>query len=38
MVTCEDPSDTYAHSALCLIAEVLSPSTTSIDRGEKRLA
>jgi Uma2 family endonuclease len=28
MVTCEDPSDTHAHS----------PSTTSIDRGEKRLA
>jgi Uma2 family endonuclease len=38
MVTCEDPSDTHAHSAPCLIAEVLSPSTTSIDRGEKRLA
>jgi Uma2 family endonuclease len=38
MVTCEDPSDTHAHSAPCLIAEVLSPSTTLIDRGEKRIA
>ena len=38
VVTCEDPSDTHAHSAPCLIAEVLSPTTTSIDRGEKRLA
>ena len=37
MVTCEDPGDTHAHSAPCLIAEVLSPTTTSIDRGEKRL-
>ena len=38
MVTCEVPSDTHAHSTPCLIAEVLSPTTTSIDRGEKRLA
>jgi Uma2 family endonuclease len=38
MVTCEDPSDTHAYSAPCLIAEVLSPSTTLIDRGEKRIA
>ena len=38
MVTCEDPSDTHAHSAPFLIAEVLSPSTTLIDRGEKRIA
>jgi Uma2 family endonuclease len=38
MVTCEDPSDTHAHSAPCLIAEVLSPSTTLTDRGEKRIA
>lgn len=38
MVTCEEANDTHAHSAPCLIAEVLSPTTTSIDRGEKRIA
>lgn len=38
MVTCEPADDPYAQSAPCLIAEVLSPTTASIDRGEKRLA
>jgi Uma2 family endonuclease len=38
MVTCEESSDTHAHSSACLIAEVLSPTTTAVDRGEKRIA
>ena len=38
MVNCEDPSDSHTQSAPCLIAEVLSPTTTSIDRGEKRIS
>lgn len=37
MVSCEEPNDTHSHSAPCLIAEVLSPTTSSIDRGEKRI-
>ena len=37
MVTCEELTDTHAAAAPCLVAEVLSPSTTAIDRGEKRL-
>ena len=38
MVSCEEPNDTHSQSAPCLIAEVLSPTTTSIDRGEKRIS
>ena len=38
MVTCEETSDTHSYSAPCLIAEVLSPTTTAVDRGEKRIA
>lgn len=38
MVTCEEANDNHSHSAPCLIAEVVSPSTTAIDRGEKRIA
>ena len=38
LVTCEEAGDTHAHSSACLIAEVLSPTTTAIDRGEKRIA
>ena len=38
MVTCESADDTHAYAAPCLVAEVLSPSTTVIDRGEKRIA
>jgi Uma2 family endonuclease len=38
MVTCEAAGDTHMHTAPCLVAEVLSPTTESIDRGEKRLA
>lgn len=37
MVSCEEPSDSHAQSAPCLVGEVLSPSTSAIDRGEKRL-
>ncbi len=38
MVTCEEASDMHAHSSPCLVAEVLSPTTTAVDRGEKRIA
>ncbi len=38
MVSCEEPGDAYAMSASCLIAEVLSPTTSAVDRGEKRIA
>lgn len=37
MATCEPDDDAYSFSAPCLVAEVLSPSTSAIDRGEKRL-
>ena len=38
MLSCEDyDADTHIKSAPCLIAEVLSPSTQSIDRREKML-
>jgi Uma2 family endonuclease len=35
MVSCTPPSDEYSESAPCLVVEVLSESTESIDRGEK---
>lgn len=38
MVSCEEPGDAYAMTAPCLIAEVLSPTTSAVDRGEKRIA
>jgi Uma2 family endonuclease len=39
MVSCEEPDDNaYTESAPCFVAEILSPSTASIDRGEKRIA
>lgn len=38
MVTCEEASDTHAHSSPCLVAEILSATTTAVDRGEKRIA
>jgi Uma2 family endonuclease len=39
MVSCEEPDDNeYTESAPCFVVEVLSPSTASIDRGEKRIA
>ncbi len=38
MATCEEKGDTHVFSRPCLIAEVHSPSTVSIDRGEKRMA
>ena len=36
-VTCEDEDDSYVKRKPCLIAEVLSPSTEAVDRGEKLL-
>jgi Uma2 family endonuclease len=38
MVCCDEPHDSYSQSTPCLIAEVLSPTTSALDRGEKRLA
>ena len=38
MVTCETLTHTHEISEPCLIAEILSPSTTHVDRGEKRFA
>lgn len=38
MASCEPPSDSHSLSAPCLIAEVLSPTTQAVDRGEKRIA
>jgi Uma2 family endonuclease len=38
MGTCETLTHTHEISEPCLIAEILSPSTTHIDRGEKRFA
>jgi Uma2 family endonuclease len=38
MATCETLEHTHEINTPCLIAEVLSPSTTHIDRGEKRFA
>jgi Uma2 family endonuclease len=39
MVSCAAPDDNeYTESQPCLIAEILSPTTTTIDRGEKRIA
>jgi Uma2 family endonuclease len=35
MVSCEPKSDAYCESQPCLIVEVLSESTESVDRGEK---
>ena len=35
MVSCEPKSDAYCKSKPCLIVEVLSESTESMDRGEK---
>jgi Uma2 family endonuclease len=37
MVCCDEPQDSHSQSTPCLIAEVLSPTTTAIDRGEKRI-
>jgi Uma2 family endonuclease len=37
MVCCDEPEDSHSQSTPCLIAEVLSPTTSAIDRGEKRL-
>lgn len=38
LVTCdEDDDDAYVKRKPCLIAEVLSPSTEAVDRGEKLL-
>lgn len=37
MATCEPVDDPLAFGAPCLVAEVLSPGTELIDRGEKRL-
>ena len=36
-VTCEDDDNAYIKRKPCLIAEVLSPSTEAVDRGEKLL-
>jgi Uma2 family endonuclease len=38
MATCETLEHTHEINTPCLIAEVLSPSTTHIGRGEKRFA
>lgn len=38
MATCEILEHTHEINTPCLIAEVLSPTTTHIDRGEKRFA
>ncbi len=38
MVTCETLTHTHEINEPCLIAEILSPTTTHIDRGEKRFA
>jgi Uma2 family endonuclease len=38
MATCETLEHTHEINTPCLIAEVLSPTTTNIDRGEKRFA
>ena len=38
IVDCSDNDDAYAVSAPCLVAEVLSPSTSWIDHGRKRTA
>jgi Uma2 family endonuclease len=38
MATCETLDHTHEISNPCLIVEVLSPTTTHIDRGEKRFA
>ena len=38
MVACDDNDDPYAEEAPCLVAEVLSPSTSWIDHGRKRAA
>ena len=38
MATCETFTHTHEINEPCLIAEILSPSTANIDRGEKRLA
>jgi Uma2 family endonuclease len=36
MCTCETITNTHEIGEPCLVAEVLSPSTTHLDRGEKR--
>jgi Uma2 family endonuclease len=38
MVVCAEDPDPYAKTRPCLVVEVLSPSTRTIDLGEKRLA
>lgn len=38
MVVCEDNDDEYAVSNPCMVAEVLSPSTSWVDHGRKRIA
>ncbi len=39
MVSCAPPGDNeYTESQPCLVAEILSPTTSTIDRGEKRIA
>jgi Uma2 family endonuclease len=38
MATCETLTHTHEINEPCLVAEILSPSTTNIDRGEKRFA
>lgn len=37
LVTCDEDDDPYVKCKPCLIAEVLSPSTEAVDRGEKLL-
>lgn len=38
MISCNEDTDTHTETAPCLITEILSPSTSWVDNGRKRLA